>query len=152
MLEVSGTVESGQPTVSSRRRSGSAARIRRGAVGVRVTPDERSRLASLAADAGAKSVADYLRKVGLARVGSVSGRRGAPRDPGTAEALRRVAGALGSIGNNANQIARACNVSAMAGETPSPDVGGLLEVAAALDRIRADVRAALGVEAVGDGA
>ena len=151
MDEPSRAAEPGQPAVSARRRSGSATRVRVGAIGVRVTPGERERLALLASAAGAAGVADYLRRAGLGRALPVPGRPDGPSDPSTAEALRRVAGALGAIGNNANQIARACNAAAKAGEAPSPDAGGLLEVAAALDRIRGDVRAALGVEAVGAG-
>ena len=149
MDELSKTAELRHLTVPARCRSGSGNRARPGAIGVRVTAEERARLSALAAAAGAKGVADYLRRAGLARALPVVGRRGMSADPATAEALRRVAGALGAIGNNANQIARACNAAAKVGEMPFPDVGGLLDLAAALDRIRGDVRTALGIEAVG---
>lgn len=152
MDEAPGTVKARRNTVSIRCRSGSAKRARPGAIGVRVTAEERMRLSSLAFAAGARSLADYLRRAGLAHALPVPGHRGGPADPAIAEALRRVSGALGAIGNNANQIARACNAAAKAGDVPSPDVGGLLDVAAALDRIHGDVRTALGIEAVGEDA
>ena len=151
MQEDPDTVEDRRRTVSVRCRSGSAKRARPRAIGVRVTAEERARLSSLAIAAGAGSLADYLRRVGLAHA-PVPGRGGKRADPAVAEALRRVSGALGAIGNNANQIARACNAAAKAGQVPSPDVGGLLDVAAALDRIRGEVRTALGIEAIGEDA
>jgi hypothetical protein len=151
MDEALDTVKARQQAVSIRCRSGSAKRARPRAIGVRVTDEERMRLSSLAIAAGAGSLADYLRRVGLANA-PVFGRGGKRANPEVVEALRHVSGALGAIGNNANQIARACNTAVKAGHVPSPDVGGLHEVAVALDRIRGDVRIALRIKSIGEDA
>jgi hypothetical protein len=64
------------------------------------------------------------------------------------DTLRAIAGQIARIGNNVNQIARVANVAVLADSTPSPNIAVLPEAAAALDRLRGDVRCALGVQPV----
>ncbi len=142
MEQAQNTVKSPANTVHERRRSGSEVRVRRATVGVRLTPEERSHLDTLAAAAGI-SAAAYLRRAGLG--GRIPVCRSSIRD---ADALRAVVGALGRIGHNLNQIARGVDIDRQADRQPSPDVAALLEVGTALDRIGFDVRRAMGLEGV----
>lgn len=81
-------------------------------VEVRLTPNEKAALAKLANDAGL-SLSDYVRGEALKGETKQERRRAIPAD--VAELIRQ----LSAIGNNLNQIARACNTD---GTPPIPGV------------------------------
>lgn len=127
-------------TPSSRRRSGSDIRLRQQSIGVRVTEEERERIGNLATRAGC-STADWLRRAAL--------RRAVPKPRGglshdAAEALRRITGEIGRVGNNLNQIAHRLNTTALIGMPELPAETALYEIADALDGIRIEIAALRG--------
>jgi hypothetical protein len=92
-----------QPPLS--KRSGSENRKRdKGAVLVRLLPDERTAVEEKAREAGL-SLASFLRACGL----GTPGPRARRSPPVNAEALARATAALSRIGNNINQIAHVLN-------------------------------------------
>lgn len=105
-------------------------------VAVRCTADEHASLTAAATQAGL-SVGAYLRTTAL---GSPSP-RAVRRPPAEKEALARLLGAVGKVGGNVNQLARAANTT---GDMPAPD-----ELAAIAGDVRA-IRAAL-MKALGRG-
>lgn len=87
------------------RRSGSETRRRgKGAVLVRLLPEERA-LLETKADAASLSLAAYLRACGLGDAGP----RARRRPPVNAELLARAVAQLNKVGSNLNQIAHALN-------------------------------------------
>lgn len=129
---------------SHRARRGTETRLRQPQIGVRLTGDEKATVVAAAAKAGL-TAPDYLRRAALGR--SVRLRAAPTTDSRVvADALRALAGQVGMIGNNLNQIARGVNVALLEGSSPSPDVAALLEAAAALDRLREDLRRVLDVQ------
>ena len=87
------------------KRSGSEKRQRgKGAVLVRLLPDERTAVEEKARDAGL-SLAGFLRACGL----GTPGPRAKRSPPVNAEALGRATAALNRVGNNINQIAHVLN-------------------------------------------
>jgi hypothetical protein len=87
------------------KRSGSEKRQRgKGAVLVRLLPDERTAVEEKARDAGL-SLASFLRACGL----GTPGPRARRSPPVNAEALARATAALNRVGSNINQIAHVLN-------------------------------------------
>ncbi len=109
-------------------------------VAVRLSEEELTHLVEVALLADV-SVAEYLRASGLKRPLStgrkLAGVTHAPAD------LRRLLAEVNKVGSNLNQIARAANIAANAGE--EADTTGLAEALAELEILRAQVRRALGV-------
>jgi hypothetical protein len=112
------------------RRSGSERRQRaRGAVLVRLLPDERATLESKSREVGL-SLAAFLRACGLGTPGPR-----ARRSPTVnAEELGRATAALNKVGSNLNQIAHVLNAGG-ASLTTQECFAALAEVRAALARI-----------------
>ena len=127
-----------QDAVPGRRRSGSEVRVRRTAVGVRLTPAERAVLDGLAADAG-MSAAGWLRQAGIGGRPPSGGSRSADL-----EALRRLAGQAALIGDGIRRLARRT-------DGPAADAATVAEAAAELRRLRSDLRRVLGVGDVAPG-
>jgi hypothetical protein len=112
------------------RRSGSEKRQRaRGAVLVRLLPDERATIEEKARNTGL-SLASFLRACGLGTPGPRA-KRSTPID---AEALARATAALNKVGSNLNQIAHVLNAGG-SGITTQECFAALTEVRAALSRI-----------------
>jgi hypothetical protein len=112
-----------------RKRSGSEKRQRgKGAILVRLLPDERATLEERARETGL-SLASFLRACGL----GVPGPRAKRRPPVDAEALARATAALNKTGSNLNQIAHILNAGQAAGARES--VEALNETRAAIARI-----------------
>lgn len=131
------------PAVPSPARRGTEQRLRRVQVGVRLSVDEKALVDTHAAASGL-TAPDFLRRAGLGG----RARLRTPAETGdraVAAALRIVAGQVGKVGNNLNQVAHAANIAVLAGEAASPDMAALSEVAAALDGLRTDLALALGL-------
>jgi hypothetical protein len=110
-------------------------------VGVRMSAEEKALVDALAATAGL-TAPDFLRRAGLGG----RARLRTPAETGDraiADALRAVAGQIGAVGNNVNQIAHGVNSAVLAGATPAPDMVALSEVAVALDGLRDEIRRAM---------
>lgn len=120
-----------------RRRSGSEKRERSASVLVRLTPDERARLEEAANRVGL-TLASYARQQTLGGVLP----RAARRPPVEARRLALILAALGKIGSNVNQIARAANQNML---SPN-DLALLAEETAALRNVRGALMTALGRE------
>jgi len=93
------------PALPLSKRSGSEKRKRgKGAVLVRLLPDERTAVEEKAREAGL-SLASFLRASGL----GTPGPRARRSPPVNAEALARATAALNKVGSNLNQIAHGMN-------------------------------------------
>jgi hypothetical protein len=101
----------------------------RGAILVRLLPDERAAIEKKARQTGL-SLASFLRTCGLGTPGPRA-KRSAPVD---AEALARATAALNKVGSNLNQIAHVLNAGG-SGVTTQQCFAAMAEVRAALCRI-----------------
>lgn len=117
------------------KRSGSEKRKRaKGAVLVRLLPDERASVEEKAREVGL-SLASFLRACGL----GTPGPRARRSPPVNAEALGRAVAALNKVGSNLNQIAHILN-SGGAGVTSQECFAALAETRAAAAAIREIVK------------
>lgn len=118
-----------------RRRSGGKNRQRSVALAVRFSPEERAEVEAAAASAGV-ALGSYIRHQ------SLGGKRprAVRRPPVEKEQLARILAALGKIGSNLNQIARASNM----GLFTTGDYETLKEETAALGAARSALMEALG--------
>lgn len=124
----------------TRQRSGSDKRQRGDTVTVRLTKDERAALDALASRSGLAAGA-FMRAATFGDAGP----RAQRRPPADHQALRRLLGECGRIGNNLNQIARRLNV----GE--AIHLPELKEALAAYLSIRDAIFAALGMKVAAKG-
>ena len=123
--------ESASPQPHQPRRSGSEKRQRaKGAVLVRLLPDERAALEGKSRDVGL-SLASYLRACGL----GTPGPRAKRSPPVNAEALGRATAALNKVGSNLNQLSHAANAGGSS-LTAQECFATLAEVRAAAAAIR----------------
>lgn len=116
--------------------SGSGNRQRTKQCLVRFTAEEFARIADKADKAGIASAA-FLRAAALGDAGP----RAQRRPPADHQALRRILGELGRVGNNINQIARQMNTG---GQPPVPE---LRQALAVYLEIRNAIFEALGMKA-----
>lgn len=114
-------------------RRGSETRQRTAAVMVRLTPDECATL-NTRAEAAGLSPAGFMRAAALGNAGP----RARRQQPANVDVLRRLLGAVGSVGANCNQLSARAN----RGELPAVDE--LRAAAGDIRELRSGIMTALG--------